>query len=97
MKILFNMALLLSCFTSFGQAEETKAPAENYKLSSPYLGIQIGSLGAGMQYVHPLNYKWNLRVAASYFAYTLNSRTETNTLVTATSRNLRVGGGRRYC
>lgn len=80
---LFCLSLL--SFTIHCQEKETADPSaiENYKLSSPYLGLQMGSLGFGAQYAMPLSLRWNGRIAASYFSYSLdNSYTENGAQVT---------------
>ena len=90
------LACLIIGLTSQLSAQESEKSSpsfpENYKLSSPTLGIQLGSMGIGIQYTHPLSERWNLRGTASYFDIALPQSIPSSTVNTERVYSARLGG-----
>ena len=82
-KIVMLFALKVVFALNFASAQE-KPPS--------YFGIQIGTLGAGLQYVKPLNSRWDLRASATFLKLTKNRETISSTLTTKETIEMRTGG-----
>lgn len=64
--------LILILFVASGkllcaqESTSTKATDEKIYTPKPYFGLQVGSLGAGLQVSYPIDNRWNLRLGGTY-------------------------------
>ena len=62
--------LLLFCLTAFCHSNKIKASTNldwtNTYNAKPYLGIQLGSLGAGLQFAYPIGNRFDVRISGTY-------------------------------
>lgn len=84
--------LLLASVGFAQESESTASPTKKTNLPSPYLGVQMGSMGFGMQFVYPVKPRLNLRLAGSYFQYSMDIQTTTSRYETDRTQFLKVGG-----
>lgn len=63
----YVLFLLFTSTMSFSQEGilPVTPSAENYT-PRPYVGLQVGSLGAGLQFAYPLHKQWDLRVGGTF-------------------------------
>lgn len=86
LKMLAFVSIQFALTAKISQAQEK---------SSPLVGFQVGTMGLGFQYVHPINSRWDLRAAATYFQLKHNrewTTTTTSTLTTSETIKGRTGG-----
>lgn len=68
MKQLFLTLLAWSALNCFAQETTAANTTESSVYSpKPYVGLQVGSLGAGLQFSYPLHPRWDLRLGGTYF------------------------------
>lgn len=84
-----NFKLVAACLFvgSLSFAQEKADDRSN----ANYVGIQMGSLGAGAQYVHSIHPRWNLRFSGSYFKASMDQTIETTDYTEYRTNNGQVG------
>jgi hypothetical protein len=83
LKIASLLVVPLTFVANYGHAQEKAAPS---------IGLQIGTLGIGAQYIHPLTSKWELRSTLSYLQLTKKRELISTSLTTDETIKMRTGG-----
>lgn len=63
--LLFTGLLCMGFTTAIGQESSDSLVDQKYT-PRPYLGIQVGSMGAGLQFSYPIGQRFGVRVGGSY-------------------------------
>lgn len=79
----FLAFMIVFSFLNFSQELEKQKPT---------LGIQVGSMGAGLQFTYPFAKRWDARIAASYMSLNLNSSSKDKTIATEKKTGVTMGG-----
>lgn len=82
---------LIASGSTYAQDSPSESAARSEKAPS-YLGVKLGSLGAGLEFSHAIAPRWAMRYNFTYFQMAKHAETKSGNVTTVRNAEVRIGG-----